>query len=52
MEISIRGYSKSFKAGYNECNEMWKEKIKEMLEEYKGGGYYEVEQVLSELLGE
>ena len=29
MEIRVRGYGKSFRAGYNECNEMWKEKIRE-----------------------
>ena len=33
MEIKVRGYGKSYQAGFNECNEMWKKKIQEMIAE-------------------
>ena len=32
MEIRVRGYKKSYKAGYNECNELWEEKIKNWIQ--------------------
>lgn len=33
MEIRVRGYGKSFRAGYNECNEMWGKKIQGKMKE-------------------
>lgn len=38
MEIRVRGYGKSWRAGYNECNVMWKKKIKEKIERYNTYG--------------
>lgn len=32
MEIRVRGYGKSFRAGYNECNEMWRRKLQEKID--------------------
>ena len=67
MEIRVRGYGKSFKAGFNECNEMWKEKIREKIkwvdELYNNAetdefgtkafyGYDFIMDMLNELLGE
>lgn len=52
MEIRVRGYGKSWRAGYNECNEMWKKKIQDKI-------YYNhlfeddyATDVLQELLGD
>lgn len=43
MEKKVRGYGKSWKAGFNECNEMWKEKIREYAKSIVDDDLYEMD---------